>query len=80
MCSGEIPHESYQVDSFAAQGLRDEHLVLRLTVAVNDCVETEVSISHKLYTWFYEHADPHSRQCTLRVRTKSVSIATLLKR
>ena len=56
------------------------HLVLRLGVAVNDCVETEVSISHKLQTRFYELADLHSRPRTLRVRTKGVSIATLLKR
>ena len=67
ICSvlGRIPHESYQVASFAAHGLRDEASGVRLSVAVNDCVETEVSISHKLLTWFYELADPHSRPCTL---------------
>ena len=55
------------------------HLDLRLGVAVNDCVEMEVSISHKLQTWFYELADPQFTAMYAESQDESMSIATLLK-
>ena len=54
-----------------------QHLRAKYGAAGKECVDTDVADLRKLQTWLYDLEIRSSQPCTLRVRTRGVSVTTL---